>query len=120
MKAYLTFCSCVYHFYAKKNETIPVFYTLALSSVLITLNVYSIYEIIGFFTGHNLPLTKTIGYGILASVSLINYVGFIHPEKFKEIKPTKKNNYNAVIYIIVSVILIVVCSIIYQNNRVAE
>lgn len=117
LQTYLTFCASIYQFYVRKNDNMPVFYTLCVSSTLISFNILGIHSYMGIFYGYNLPSTYTLAFGVMVVVLLVNYIGFINPGSYKDIMPTRKQNYCTVLFILLSILFICSSSVYYQSHN---
>ncbi len=56
-------------------------------------------------------------FGVMIVFFLVNYIGFINAGAYKEIIPTRKQNYYTVLYILLSVIFICSSSVYYQSHN---
>ena len=119
INAYLTFCSVIYHFYVRKKEDIPVFYTFLSSTVILTANVFGIYDIIRYFFFTQLPFSSFVVFSFSGIVALLNYLLFIHHEEYKHIYPSRKQGSYSVLYIVLSIGL-VICTANIHNARNVE
>lgn len=115
MKLYLMFCSSIYHYYIRKQDNIPIFYTFAVSSVVLSLNVYTIYEIIGFIIKRDLIFSEPVSFLFLAIISGFNYLIVIRPGFYKDIIPTRRNNNFTILYIALSLVMAFTVATIYRN-----
>lgn len=116
-KAYLIFCSVIYHFYIRKKDNMPIFYTFLASSVVITANMFFIYDIVSYYIFPKLTSSKIFAYIILAVVSLLNYFIIVRHEEYKQIHPSKKHGFNSVLYIIISIGLVIWTANIHRSRN---
>jgi hypothetical protein len=117
IKPYLIFCSVIYHFYVQKKDNTPGIYVFWATSLLLSLNILGVYDTVRYFIYPNLPFTNIILYGSLAMIGITNYLFIIHSGQYKEIKPTKKQGYFSVIYIVISIVFVAWIATLHHDRN---
>ena len=120
MKIYLKFLSTIYHFYVKKKDKMPDAMTFWLSTTILTLNFFAIYDFLGYFIFEYLPFNIIFGFSSFAIIALINYILFFGRRHYRNIETNSKNGFYAIIYIIISFAAIIYIGSLHRERNLKE
>ena len=118
IRRYLIFCSVVYNFYVRKNESSPVAFTFLFSTLMLSLNFLFLYEGFRYFLIPSLSFSKPISFIFLFIIAFLNYVFFIKPAEYKDIITNKRDGLYSVIYIIITFLLIIVVACLHRVRTI--
>lgn len=101
MKAYYYLLYRIYSFYVNKmkEEQVPLVYVTSISTILIFINLFSIYGLLSYY---NFILMLPNKYYVITSVFIIwilNYLLFVRDKKFLNYDFRKNNNGSVLIII---------------------
>ncbi|HRH63007.1 MAG TPA: hypothetical protein PLI68_06750 [Bacteroidia bacterium] len=120
IKAYLTFCSVVYHFYVRKKDNMPVMFTFYASSLMLFANLFGLFDIIMFYIFPEVPFSTTLVFIFFGLICLLNYFLVFQAAHYKEIVPSKNSGLYSVLYIVFSVLLIAWISTKQHDKNLQE
>ena len=120
MKLYLKICSSVYYFYNRRKDSLPEAMTLWVTTLILTLNLITIYDFLRFYFFKELPNNIGLGFIVFILVALVNYIFVIRKAYFKDISPTKKTGLFIIFYIILTFALLVYIGSLHREQNLLK
>ncbi len=120
IKAYLTFCAVIYHFYIRKKDDMPTMYTFGASSLMLFANLFGMYDIIMFYIFPELLISNLSIFTFFGFICLINYLLVFRTGKYRKIVLNKNNRVYSIVYIIFSILLIAWITTKHRERNLAE
>jgi hypothetical protein len=120
MKIYLIFLSTIYHFYVKKKDKMPDAMTFWLSTTILTLNFFALYDFLGYYIFKEIPFDMVFGFSSFGIIALINYVLFFVKRLYRNIETSKKNGFYAIIFIVITFIAVIYIGSLHRERNLQE
>lgn len=120
IKAYLTFCSVIYHFYVRKNDNMPAMYAFGASSLMLFANLFGLYDIVMFYFLPELPFSTTLVFVFFGVICLLNYFLVFSSGHYKEITPGRNSGLYSILYIVISIALVMWISTKHRERNLQE
>jgi hypothetical protein len=117
---YLRFYSCIYHFYVRKNESMPVFFTLGVSSFILYFNILTIYDVLKYFWFTNLPFSILFSYCLFGVICILNYLIVFLPGKYKFVPVKPNTGIYIIIYMVISFIFFIWIITLHHDRNVEK
>jgi len=117
MLIYLKFLSTIYHFYVKKKDKMPDAMTFWLSSMVLTLNFFAIYNFFGYYIFKDLPFDLIFGFSSFGVIAFVNYILFFRRRFYQDIETTKKEGIYVIIYIIISFAVVIYIGSLHRERN---
>lgn len=118
MNLYLKMCASIYRFYVRHNDGLPDAMVFWLTSTLLTLNFWTVYDIFSYFIFIDLPFSGTLVFIVMGVISLFNYLIFFRDKQYKEVVPPKNFGYKVVAYMTISVLFMAATAKLHHDRNV--
>jgi hypothetical protein len=116
MNSYLIYCAYLHRFYKRYKDGAPEIMTLLLSSVFLTLNLFTIYDTLSYFLIEKMPFSSALVYIIAGIISLINYLIVFKPKRYQDVDIPKKFGLKVIAYLVISLILLIGIATLHRNR----